>query len=196
MTAKLASMTGFARTDGASDVDAGMSDDFLWEIRSVNGRGLGVRLRLPTGLEGLAKALREMAARTLRGGSVHASLTVSPHLRSGMRINRPLLYTGLALVRALAESLLAAPPPRIELLLGLPGVLQSKPAAERAVFQAAQQRAIVAGFGVALERLVGARESEGARLGDAVGGLLDQFDALLVRAGDAAVGQAKVTGRG
>ena len=40
------SMTGFARTDGAT-----LNVSWHWELRSVNGRGLDLRLRLPTGSE-------------------------------------------------------------------------------------------------------------------------------------------------
>ena len=44
MSSALASMTGFARADGAA---AGLA--WVWELRSVNGRGLDLRLRLPPG---------------------------------------------------------------------------------------------------------------------------------------------------
>ncbi len=192
MVAALASMTGFARVDGSADVDAGMTDEWHWELRSVNGRGLELRFRLPAGLEGMESALKAHAARALRRGTVQAGLTVTPRQRGGgVRINRPWLDTLLALVRELSEAWPDAPAPRLEFLLGLPGVLQSEAAAERAVFQEAQQRAIAVGFGVALERLVAEREAEGARLGDAVRGLLDQFGTLLAHACTAAAGQAE-----
>ena len=50
----VASMTGFARIDGEAE---GLG--FAWELRSVNNRGLDVRLRLPTGFEGLEPQLRK-----------------------------------------------------------------------------------------------------------------------------------------
>ena len=52
--AKLASMTGFARADGTLPDGA----SFLWEVRSVNGRGLDLRLRLPNGFDTVEPALR------------------------------------------------------------------------------------------------------------------------------------------
>jgi uncharacterized protein (TIGR00255 family) len=53
MVAPLASMTGFARAQGEA---AGTS--WIWELRSVNGRGLDIKLRLPAGLDVLEPALR------------------------------------------------------------------------------------------------------------------------------------------
>ena len=60
MSAPLASMTGFARTEGNA---AGLA--WAWELRSVNGRGLDLRLRLPPGWDSLEPALREAAQREL-----------------------------------------------------------------------------------------------------------------------------------
>src|SRR3954453_18734339 len=71
MTAALASMTGFARSEGAA---AGLS--WAWELRSVNGRGLDLRLRLPPGWDQLEPALRQAVGRVLRRGNVTANLTV------------------------------------------------------------------------------------------------------------------------
>ena len=47
------SMTGFARTEGASELLS-----WYWELRSVNGKGFDLRLRLPQGLEALEPKLR------------------------------------------------------------------------------------------------------------------------------------------
>ncbi len=52
------SMTGFARAEGAHEGAA-----WHWEVRSVNGRGLDVRLRLPPGSELLEPKVREAVAR-------------------------------------------------------------------------------------------------------------------------------------
>lgn len=53
----LSSMTGFARTDGS-----GGAYRWTWELRSVNGKGLDVRLRLPPGFEQLEALTREPSA--------------------------------------------------------------------------------------------------------------------------------------
>ncbi len=45
------SMTGFARTEGRAECGAA-SGKWIWELRSVNSKGLEVRFRLPPGFEG------------------------------------------------------------------------------------------------------------------------------------------------
>ena len=67
----LISMTGFADLAGAS---AGSS--WNWEARSVNGRGLDLRLRLPEGLEALEAPLRAALGQTFHRGSVSVADSV------------------------------------------------------------------------------------------------------------------------
>ena len=59
------SMTGFARVDGS---DAGAN--WYWELRSVNGRGLDVRVRVPPGSDGLEVPIRELIGKRLTRGNV------------------------------------------------------------------------------------------------------------------------------
>lgn len=68
----LMSMTGYATLSGAID-----SQSWIWEARSVNGRGLDLRLRLPEGCEALESDLRTFAAKTLVRGSVTIGLRLS-----------------------------------------------------------------------------------------------------------------------
>ena len=56
----VASMTGFARAEGST-----ASSAWVWELRSVNGRGLDLRFRLPPGLEAMEPALRQAAMKVL-----------------------------------------------------------------------------------------------------------------------------------
>ena len=67
----LASMTGFGRAEGSA---ADLS--WVWELRSVNARGLDIRFRLPPGWDAAEPGLRDQAGRALRRGSVTASLTI------------------------------------------------------------------------------------------------------------------------
>src|SRR3954449_821289 len=92
MSNALASMTGFARTDGSA---AGVS--WVWELRSVNGRGLDLRFRLPTGWDALEPVLREEAGRRLRRGNVTANLTLKRDAESRLAIDPAALEQALAL---------------------------------------------------------------------------------------------------
>jgi uncharacterized protein (TIGR00255 family) len=93
------SMTGFAARKGA-----GAGFDWVWDLRSVNGKGLDLRFRLPDWVEGLEPLVRNALAATAIRGNVSLSLKVSRDMQAdatgAMRLNRPALTAAL---RALAE---------------------------------------------------------------------------------------------
>ena len=72
----LTSMTGFARAHGISGSYA-----WAWELKSVNGKGLDLRLRMPSGWDAIEAPVRARAAERLARGSIQAALTVD---RSGV----------------------------------------------------------------------------------------------------------------
>ena len=88
----LSSMTGFARSHGVCGTYA-----WAWEIKSVNSKGLDLKLRLPTGWDAIDAPVRARAAEMLSRGSVFANLSVS---REGVatiaRVNEPVLAAVLA----------------------------------------------------------------------------------------------------
>ncbi len=180
--AKLASMTGFARTDG---VAPGLS--WAWELRSVNGRGLDVRVRLPPGLDGLEPALREEASRTLRRGNVTATLTVKRDERARLAVDPAVLDEVLRLALDLAARIPGASPPRPEALLAMPGVLRSATGNEG--MPPAGIAAVQAGFTQALAGLHAARLEEGARLQTILAAQLDEVAVLHAQAGAEAADQ-------
>jgi uncharacterized protein (TIGR00255 family) len=183
MTAPLCSMTGFARSEGIAD---GLA--WTWELRSVNGRGLELRFRLPGGFDALEAGLRDAATKALRRGNVTANLTVQRAEQARLAPDPAALEQVLALALQLAARIPGAAPPRAEALLGLPGVL--RPAAPGADFGAtpeAQVTALRHGFAAALDSLLAARRGEGARLAATLADLLGEIDALRTRAvGEAA----------
>jgi uncharacterized protein (TIGR00255 family) len=155
------SMTGFARSDGALGASR-----WHWEVRSVNNRGLDLRLRLPPGYEALEPAVREGVAKRLTRGSVTVSLSVAREAaQPAVRINE----TALEQVRAAAERLsksLGGPPPSAEGLLALRGVLEVSEEAESEAKVAERHAAMTASLVTALDGVAGARGAEGARLKD------------------------------
>ena len=184
MPTPLASMTGFARSAGT---EAGLI--WAWELRSVNGRGLDLRLRLPPGFDALEPALREAAGKRLRRGNVTANLTVRHDAALRLAPDPAALEQVLALALALAARIPAAPPPRAEALLALPGVLRPSTAADATEIDEAAIDAVRAGFLQALDALVAARQQEGARLAVVLANLLDGIAALHAAAAAAAAGQ-------
>ena len=175
----IASMTGFARFAGT--LPDGSS--FVWELRSVNGRGLDVRFRLPNGLDALEPALREAAGKALRRGNVNAALTIK-HEERGTRLmaDEAALAQLLTLARDLAARIPGAPPPRAEALLALPGVLRSGTAEVDEAAEETRRVTLSGTFGEALTALSAARRGEGARLAEILTILLDEITVLHARA--------------
>ena len=148
-------MTGFARAEGSA---AGLA--WVWELRSVNGRGLDLRFRLPAGWDALEPSLRETAGKALKRGNVTANLSVKRESEPRLAADPAALEQVLALAMDLHRRIPGSPVPRAEALLGLPGVLRPAQADETAV----DTGAVAAGFSRALAALVAARQAEGARL--------------------------------
>lgn len=188
MSTSIASMTGFARAAGAHETTS-----YAWEMRSVNGRGLDLRIRLPGGFDALEPALRETASRRLRRGNVSVGLTLKRELTGGMTIDEAALQGYLARALDLAKSVPGMPAPRAEALLGLPGVI--RPAADIAdtetdeATQTALARTLAASFETALEELVEARLAEGSRLSVVIETLLARIETLVGAAWDQAAEQ-------
>jgi uncharacterized protein (TIGR00255 family) len=164
-------MTGFGRTEG---LEGGLA--WIWELRSVNGRGLDLKLRLPPGFEALEPALREEAGRTLRRGNITANLAAKRDDRIRMAADTAVLDDLLRLALDLAARIPGAPVPRAEALLALPGVL--RPATAEDSLTAAQLTAVRAGYSEALAALTRARQAEGARLAALLSAQLAEVSAL------------------
>lgn len=172
----LSSMTGFAREGGT--LPDGTS--FLWEIRSVNGRGLDLRLRLPNGFDALEAPLKEAAAKALKRGNVSATLSVKREDRAAARLtpDPAALDQALRIALDLAARIPGGPPPRAEALLTLPGVLRAESAEPDEAEEDAKRTAIAAAFARAVDGLVASRRAEGDKLAEILGVLLDEVAAL------------------
>lgn len=166
------SMTGFGRAEGKVG-----GHGFIWELRSVNGRGLDLRLRLPPGCDALEPALREGAAR-LRRGNVTANLTLVREAEARVAIDPVALEQALAAAQALSDRIAGAPPPRAEALLALPGVMRAGREEFDLGADAEAAGALRAGFAEALAALLASREAEGRKLAAIVARLLDEIAAL------------------
>lgn len=172
--AQMASMTGFARVQTEYGATA-----LIWELRSVNGRGLDVKLRLPQGLEALEVKLRDLAVQQLRRGNVSGTVTLKREVVSTLQPDLELLERLKNLAIDLSDSIPGALPPRGELLLGLPGVLRSNNAQEETEAQrAALMLAVQASFAQVVAELVEARQAEGQKLAGIIGQSLREIEAL------------------
>ena len=155
----LKSMTGFARSEGTYT-----GTRWHWEVRSVNGRGLDVRVRLAPGFEALEIRTREAVSHRMARGNVSINLAVQRDAGDGdMQVNEAALQRVLALVARLRASG-DFDRPRPETLLSLRGILEPVTSTETDTEAAERSSRMLSSLDAALDGLVAARAEEGARL--------------------------------
>lgn len=179
----LSSMTGFARGHGVSGAYS-----WAWELKSVNAKGLDLRLRLPAGWDAVEGPARSGAAQVLARGTVYGTLTVE---RTGVspvvRVNEPVLNAVLATIKGLSGRVDAAAP-RLDGILSLKGVIEIIDEDESEEDRAAAEAAVIAGFHETLAELTAMRVREGAALAAILNQRVAEIAALAARA-DAAPGR-------
>jgi uncharacterized protein (TIGR00255 family) len=170
----LISMTGFADAHGAYE-----SLRWRWEAKSVNGRSLDLRLRMPPGLDGVEPAARALAAERFRRGNIQATLTLEPQEGAkGLKVDPAALAAAVKIAKEIAiETGLA--PARVDGLLGLKGVIvqdEVLPLEPRA--RAARDAALLGSLAIAFDSLAKARANEGAKLGAVMNDLVSEIGRL------------------
>ncbi len=166
-------MTGVASVAGRA---------WTWNARSVNGKGLDVRCRVPGGLEWLEPVARERAGRIMTRGSISLSLSLDCGEGAGVTVNHAVLDDLVDVVEKRTG------PPSAAVLAGLlavPGVVTVGGRVETA----AMADELTADLESVLGRLAASRLGEGASLAGIMGGLLDDIDSLVALARDEARGE-------
>lgn len=152
-------MTGFARAQGAQGAWR-----WHWEARSVNARGLDIRIRIPEGFESLEQPARVLANERFARGGITAALTLDADAaRGSIRINAEALQQVLAAIKML-EGQVVASPPTLDGILALRGVVEQQTPELSETELAARDAAVLSSLAQALDALASARRDEGARL--------------------------------
>lgn len=169
----LSSMTGFSRATGFS-----APFRWAWELKTVNSKGLDLRLRLPPGFDALDAPVRSALSKTLARGACYANLAVTRESPSvSVRLNRDLLVH-------LMDTLAATPRPEgigpatLDGLLAVRGVVEIAESEEDEAALAAGQADILAGLDAALAQLHAMRDGEGAALAAVLAQRLDRVETL------------------
>ena len=173
----LSSMTGFARSHGASGPYA-----FEWELKSVNAKGFDLRMRLPPGWDDLEALAKKRASQMLSRGTVYANLNVKrTTAASTIRVNEEVLASIVKVAGTLAGKLDAVAP-SVDGLLGIKGVIEVvEPESNEAEDMAAKEAATAA-FEQALTDLVEMRRREGVSLGQILSQRMDEMEQLATKA--------------
>jgi uncharacterized protein (TIGR00255 family) len=173
----LASMTGFARAHGASG-----AYHWAWEIKSVNSKGLDLRLRLPPGWDGVEALVRASAAKSLARGAVSANLEIKREgATAAVRVNEEVLAAVLATMQSVAKRV-EAQAPTLDGILGMKGVVEVVEAEENEDERKKAEAEVIAGFDRALKDLVAARRSEGDALRQILSGRIEEIARLVAAA--------------
>lgn len=169
----LASMTGFARVAGAS---AGYR--WAWELKSVNAKGLDLRLRVAPGFDPIEAEARARLAAALHRGTCYATLTVQREaIVPEVHINQDLLRL---LAQSLAKVKLGDDMRRASLdsLLAIRGVVEVRERAEDEAELAKVQERVLASLDEGLAALLAMRQGEGGALKEILQQRLDRLASL------------------
>ncbi|MEZ6023209.1 MAG: YicC/YloC family endoribonuclease [Hyphomonadaceae bacterium] len=177
----ISGMTGFARAEGALAETLG-GQRWIWELKSVNGRGLDLKLRLPSGYDALEPHMRAAASAKFKRGSLQATLTLAreadaaPALKIDFQLAERLIQAGESFGDRVSK-------PAWDGILAVRGVVQSEeaePPSEET--RTAIEQALLAGFTEALDALAAARQAEGRMLAGVFSEAADRMDALIAAA--------------
>jgi uncharacterized protein (TIGR00255 family) len=170
----IASMTGFAREAGATG-----PHQWAWELKTVNGRGLEVRVRTPAGFDAVGEEARGQILKALSRGQGQLNLSLSKAATTTrVRVNREVLQS---LVEAMAGLELpeTVKPASLDGLLGVRGVVEIEDEAADPGHDAALAEALRAGIARLIEALQAARSAEGQALAGVIAGQLDTIARLV-----------------
>nr|WP_298104676.1 YicC/YloC family endoribonuclease [uncultured Shinella sp.] len=169
----LQSMTGFARVEGTSG-----RTRWAWELRSVNGKGLDLRLRLPPGLEALEADVRRLAGEAFSRGNLQIGLATSvSEAQVEAVVNQGALAAVLALRDQLAGTIDPAPL-KLDTLLSVRGIVDFREAEESETERTTRDADIRTGLAEAIRRLADMRRKEGAALAEVLLGQVARIETL------------------
>lgn len=173
-------MTGFARADGAL-----RETSWHWEMRSVNGKGLELRFRLPSGFEALEIKIRNLCQAKLARGNCTLSLSLKREAgNTEIRLNEAALRQATALAER-ARGLTKMKSARLDTLLAMRGVVETVELEEAEDAQARLTESLLASLTEVVDQLVDARKAEGSRLSQVIADQLEQIGRLVEIAANA-----------
>ncbi|MDH5187793.1 MAG: YicC family protein [Rhodospirillaceae bacterium] len=174
----ISSMTGFATSEGSNEKCA-----WVWEGKSVNAKGLDVRLKFPRGFDFLEAKIREAANKQFTRGNIYINLDVSwVAVNSGVALNVGVLDSildALVTVQKNASTKgISLSPPTADGILGLRGVLEQNDEHISDEDRLEMERDIMAGLQDMIDGLAQNRKSEGANLALVMGEQVNAIEKL------------------
>jgi len=173
----IASMTGFAREAGVTG-----HYQWAWEIKTVNGRGLEVRVRTPSGLDVIGEEARGQILKAFSRGQGQLNLSVSKASSvPRLRVNQEVLQSLLAAIGGLTLPG-NVKPASLDGLLSVRGVVELDEDALDPLQDEALIQALREGVARLVEALKSTRLNEGQALAAVLSQQLDSIAALVEEA--------------
>ena len=174
----ISSMTGFATSEGSNEKCV-----WSWEGKSVNAKGLDVRLKLPRGFDFLEAKIRESVNKQFKRGNIYINLDVSwVAANAGVALNVDALESVLSALATLQEKAktkgLELSPPTPDGILGLRGVLEQSDEQVGDEERLGLEKELLAGFDVMVVQLLESRNREGAKLADVLSEQINLIEKL------------------
>ncbi|MFK5981066.1 MAG: YicC/YloC family endoribonuclease [Rhizobiaceae bacterium] len=183
----LQSMTGFSRSEGLH-----ATGRWVWELRSVNNKGLDLRMRLPYGFETIEVDCKKAVASAFSRGSIQVSLQFSKEGSANVPSINPAALEAVLSVAAQLQERIGAAPPTVDGILAIKGILEITETDLTDDEVKSRNKEVLSGLKTAIVDLTTARESEGeaivAVMSDQVskiGGLVAKIEADPSRTMDA-----------
>lgn len=175
-TMALKSMTGFSRVAGGDDTSG-----WHWELRTVNGRGLDVRLRLPSGYELLEQPARDACKKALSRGNCSVNLSLKKIAGgTSIRLNEE-VFRQIAAAAEAARGMIETSPPSLDGLLAVRGVIEyTEEETDEALIEA-QHKAMLGDLEQALLDVREARSGEGKHLAKIISEQIDEVESLTLQ---------------
>ena len=175
----VSSMTGFARVESAHD-----GRRWTWEMKSVNGRSLEIRFRLPPGYDQIEPDLRKAASEVFARGTINAALALDKASSvAGLRLNETALDDALKMISSIRQRI-DCEKPRAEGILNIRGLVVEDEGEGDEATQTAFAAALVTSFKDAASALKAARDAEGRNLAGALSHQIDEVERLADEARD------------
>lgn len=168
-------MTGFGSAEGAFE-----DYSWTWELKSVNGKGLDVRWRLPQGLEGLEIETRKRIAARFKRGNVSAALSlIRPEATLHYQVNEEMIGQLKSAMVKLQDAFPEARDPGLDGLLSLKGLIEVEEEEEAPEFKEKLTTALMESLEQAIVGLAKSRASEGEKLNEILEDRLTYMDDLV-----------------
>ena len=176
----ISSMTGFASSEGANE-----KCTWGWEGKSVNAKGLDVRLKLPRGFDFLEAAIRKSASKHFKRGNIYINLDILwSGASGGVSVNEDALASVLEAVAVVQErsSAIKLAPASIDGILGLRGVLEQSDDQASDEDRLAMESELLSGFDAMMAQLQETRNGEGAMLAEVLAEQISSIEKLSIDA--------------